>query len=204
MTAAAGAAQDSLRAVLDTVFAAPAYRWVEQPAPFRLLRQWWRMLGDWLAEFSSANPGLFRLLALVLVAVLVGIFVHAGWVMLQAVRSSGERDAGPAVGARWRDAAWYRAEADRRAEAGDYAGALAPAFTAVALTLDAGGIARFHPSKTPREIERDARVGPGDRERLRGLVRALYAHHFGGVPCGPEDYRRWRAAADGEWHAAAH
>ena len=36
------------------------------------------------------------------------------------------------------------------------------------------------------------------------LVQALYGHVFGGRPCAPDDYRRWRETSAGPWHAAAH
>jgi hypothetical protein len=44
---------------------------------------------------------------------------------------------------------------------------------------------------------------PGDRERLRGLVRMLYLHAFGGRPAGLDEYRHWRAAGAEPWHAPA-
>jgi hypothetical protein len=35
-------------------------------------------------------------------------------------------------------------------------------------------------------------------------VQALYGYVFGGRPCAPDDYRRWRETSAGPWHAAAH
>jgi hypothetical protein len=81
--------------------------------------------------------------------------------------------------------------------------ALQLAFVGLALTLDARGLLRYHPSKTPAECVRDARLAGDDRERLRELVRSLYAHAFGGRPCGSEEYRRWRGVIAGPWHAPA-
>ena len=66
------------------------------------------------------------------------------------------------------------------------------AFVGLALTLDAQGLLRYHASKTPAECAREARLTREDRERLRSLVRALYAHVFGGHPLAADDYRRWR------------
>ncbi len=139
----------ALRAALDSVFASPAYRWAEVPAPERWLRQWWERLGNWLAGLRAD-------------------------------------------------------EADRAAAAGRIREALQLAFVALALTLDGQGLLRYHLSQTPAEVAREARLGSDDRERLRGLVHALYAHVFGDLPCSAEDYRRWREAIARPWHAAAH
>jgi hypothetical protein len=195
---------DSLRAVLDSVFAAPAYRWVEQPRPLRLLGEWWDALRGWLAAFEAGNPGLFRIFVIALVVVLAAIVLHATWITVRTVRGAakGEATWRPASTPR-RDRAWYRAAADRAAADGRYAAALQLAFVALALALDERGIVRFHPAKTPGDYAREAALAADDRARLRTLVTALYRHAFGGEPCGPEDYRRWCDAA-AEWHAPAH
>ena len=86
-------------------------------------------------------------------------------------------------------------EADRAAAAGRIAEALQLAFVGLALTLDGAGLLRYHASKTPAECAREARLAAEDRERLRGLVRALYGTSSAGGPCAPDDYRRWREAS---------
>ena len=195
---------DSLRTVLDSVFAAPAYRWVERPRPLRLLGEWWQALRGWLAAFEAGNPDLFRIFVMALVAVLAGIVLHAIWVTIRTVRSASRTDAiFPQTPTQRRDLAWYRAAADRAAAEGRYAAALQFAFVALVLTLDAQGIVRFHPAKTPGEYANEAVLAAEDRARLRALVTALYRHAFGGEPCGPDDYRRWCDAA-ATWHAPAH
>ena len=103
-----------------------------------------------------------------------------------------------------RDAAWYLREADHAAAAGLIAEALQLAFVGLALTLDGQGLLRYHASQTPAEVARAARLAAQDRERLRALVQALYGYVFGGRPCAPADYRRWREGSAGPWHAAAH
>ena len=35
----------ALPAVLDGVFAAPVYRWAEEPPILRLMREWWHVRG---------------------------------------------------------------------------------------------------------------------------------------------------------------
>ena len=196
----------SLRAALDSVFRSPAYRWAETPAALRWLRDWWQRLGDWLEGLRAGNPVAFRLLAWALLIGLLLVLAHGIWVVWRTVRGAAAPEAAGARAApgEARDAAWYLREADRAAGAGRMGDALQLAFVALALTLDAQGLLRYHASKTPAECAREARLGREDRERLRELVRVLYAHVFGGRPCAPDDYSRWRKAITGPWHAPAH
>lgn len=194
-----------LREVLDSVFAGPAYRWGEVPAPLRLLREWWERLGDWLTALRADNPMVFRALVLGLLVALLLVLAHAGWVVWRTARAAAREEARlPGRAAREaRDAAWYARAADTAAAAGRLTEALQLAFVALALTLHEQGVVQFHASKTPAEYAREARLADGDRERLGALVRALYAHVFGGRPLDLEQYRRWRAAGAPPWHAAA-
>jgi hypothetical protein len=195
----------AFRAVLDSVFAAPEYRWADVPAPARLLHDWWARLGEWLGALRAENPAVYRLLLLVILLVLVAFLAHGVWVVWQTLRgaaapaASGRGSSAPAA----RDAAWYRREADRAAAAGRIAEALQLAFVGLALGLESQGLLRYHPSKTPAECAREARLDPADHARLGGLVGSLYACAFGGVPCDAEEYHRWRDALTGPWHAAA-
>jgi hypothetical protein len=196
----------ALRAALDSVFASPAYRWAEMPAPERWLRAWWERLGDWLAGLRAGNPAVFRLLVFALLMAVIVILAHGALIVWRTVRGAmaPSETAPPRDRHEPRDAGWYFREADRAAAAGRTRDALQLAFVALALTLDGQGLIRYHPSQTPGEVARQARLGGEDPERLRGLVRALYAHVFGGLPCSAEDYRRWREAIARPWHAAAH
>ena len=196
----------ALRATLDSVFAAPAYRWTETPAPERWLREWWARLGDWLAALRAENPAVFRLLVFALLLALMVILAHGAWIVWRTVRGAAAPDdsARPREAREPRDAGWYLREADRAAAGGRTREALQLAFVALALTLDGQGLLRYHLSQTPAEVARAARVDGEDRERLRGLVLALYAYVFGGRACSAEDYRRWREAIARPWHAAAH
>ena len=190
---------DSLRAALDAVFAGPGYDWAERPPPLRWLAGRWAELGEWLRTLQSDNPRAFELLAWALVALLALIFLHACWILLRTLQAASRaeaRSAAPAAAVR-RDAAWYQAEADRLAAAGRYAEALAPAFLALALGLDGAGAVRFHPSKTPGEYAREAKLPPDGRARLASLVRELYGAAFGGAPFDAGDWDRWRDAARG-------
>ena len=77
-------------------------------------------------------------------------------------------------------------------------------FVALALTLEGQGLLQYHPSKTPAECAREARLAGSDRERLRDLVRSLYSYAFGGRSIAPDDYRRWRENGAGPWHSPEH
>jgi hypothetical protein len=195
-----------LRSVLDTVFSAPSYRWAEEPGPLRFLREWWGRLGDWLESLRADNPAVFRLLILLLLATLLLLLAHGTWVIWKTVgaASGPEKDAAPDTSGEMRDAEWYYREADRAAAAGRISDALQLAFVGLALTLEAQGLLRYHPSKTPAECAREANLTGADRERLRALVRALYAYVFGGRPCGPSDYHQWRESGALSWHAPGH
>ena len=180
--------QDSLRAVLDRVFAAPDYHWVERRHPLAFVARWLEGLQRWLSALRDAHPLGFRLLLAGLVVVLVASLVHAGWMLSQAIR---------------KDRAWYRAEADRLAASGQYSEAMQAEFLALVLALESRALLRFAPSKTPAEYARDARLGPQARREFLALVTALYGYAFARWPCGPEEFARWREQAAPERYARA-
>lgn len=195
----------ALRAVLDSVFSSPEYRWAEPPLLLRVLRDWWARVAHELERLQAGNPAAFRALGYTLLAALALVLAYGGWVVWRTVRGGGAPP-GDAPGRRAagaRDPAWYFREADRAASEGRMADALQLAFVGLALSLERQGLLRYEASKTPAECARDARLAREDRERLRGLVRALYAHVFGGAPVGADDYRRWREDVARPWHAPA-
>ena len=196
---------EALRAAIDSVFAAPAYRWVEQPDPLRLLRDWFGRLVEWLAALREGSPLWYRTLIVMLVLVLVAILGHAAWVVWRTLRGAMQRaDVRIPPGAEHRrDSRTLWDQADRAAREGRAADALRLGFLALTLELDAGGSVTYAPGKTPAEYAREARLAPGDRGRLRELVRALYRHVYGAAPCAPDECARWLADARGEWHAPA-
>lgn len=196
--------QDSLRAVLDSVFAAPDYRWVQRPRPLAFLAQWLEVLQRWLQTMHDAHPFGYRLFLAALGVIFVAILVHAGWVLLATLRKGALLHTG-AIGAPppRRDQAWYRREADRLAAAGRYVEAMQADFLALVLALDADGRLRFHPGKTPAEYSTESRLEPDARVEFRALVGTLYGFAFAGRPCGPADFVSWRARARPERYAAA-
>ena len=201
-----GPSAATLRSALDSVFAGPAYRWADTPPVLRLMREWWDRLVSWLETVRVGNPAAFRLFVFALLVALVLVLAHGAWVVWRTVRGAAAPDDETAAGGarERRGPAWYFREADRAAAAGRMADALQLAFVGLALTLEGQGLLRYHASQTPAEVARAARLAAQDRDRLRGLVQHLYAHVFGGRPCAPDDYRRWREISAGPWHAAAH
>jgi hypothetical protein len=192
---------DTLRAVLDTVFAAPKYDWVPRSDPLGWLLAQFRRVGEWFGQLELAQPLVYWGLVFLLVAILVAILVHAGYVMAGAMRYASTPEAREVRAATFRkDGPWYRAEAARLAGAGRYPDAVRALFDAVILELDARKVVRWHPSKTPREYAREARLRLDDRSRLTGLVDGVYAYSFAGTPCSAAEWEAWRTAAAGEWH----
>ena len=195
---------DSLRAVLDTVLGAPAYQWNETTPRLSWLARWWRTLVDWLDNFRQTNPTAADILFWSLVVILVIIFVHGGWIMYQTVREGTARagKSGETVSLLVRDERWFRQQAEQLAGQGRYAEAMQAAFTSLVLRFDSRSILRYHPSKTPREYAREARLDPEEKGRLQESVKELYAHAYAGEPCRPDQYQRWLQHMTGEWHAA--
>ena len=186
---------DSLRSVLDSVFAAPSYQWTERRDFWAPVRRLWFQLLEWLEQLEGGSPGAFLALRWALIAVLVAIFVHAVWIVWQMIRGATSPAQSPAPVPPARGATWYRAEADRLAGAGKYREAIQADFTALILALDARRLVRFHPSKTPGEYV-------AERSDLGAVVRALYAYLFARAPCGPAEFGAWRDLTRAVDHAA--
>jgi hypothetical protein len=195
---------DSLWAVLDSVFAAPEYRWAARPSPFAFLKRWLETLAGWLLALREAHPLGFRLFLAALVVALVVILVHAAWVLVHTIRPGGRIRESSSPALPRRDQAWYRREADRLATQGRYAEAMQADFLGLVLALDAFKLLSFHPGKTPAEYAREARLGPSAREEFRELVGSLYGYAFARWPCGPADFGDWRARAAPERYARPH
>lgn len=205
MTVGTAPHADSLRAVLDSVFKAPEYHWVERPHPLAFLLRWWQALEDWLSGMQDRHPGLFWLFFWGLVVILVVIFVHGIWVMARTLQAAGApAQAGDGVAPVARDAVWYRREALRLARQGAYVEAMQTDFLGLVLELDQRRLLRFHPSKTPGEYTADASLPDGTRAAFRELVRTLYGYAFARRPCGPGEFAAWRELTSPDRYAGAH
>jgi Domain of unknown function (DUF4129) len=202
---ASPASPDSLRAVLDTVFASPEYRWVERPHPLASLLRGWLRLQEYLDRIQAQYPGLFWVVFWALLVLLVAIFVHGVWVTVQTLRAAVAPPAvaGPAS-PESRGATWYRREALRLASQGRYPQAMQADFLALVLELDQRQLLRFHPSKTPSEYTDEVQLPEPGREAFRDLVGSLYGYAFAGKPCGAEQFDGWRQRTAPEQYAGAH
>jgi hypothetical protein len=199
-----GIPADSLRQVLDSVFAQPMYQWA-RPSPFAILGKWWRALLAWLAGLESTRPGLYWFLFYLMLALLLAILLHAAIVFARTVRASHRlSEAGPAPAARTRGSGWYRAEALRLAAAGRYPEAMQHDFLGLVLELDQQRLLKYHPSKTPGEYTREVQLTEAGRGAFRDLVGSLYRFAFARVPCAPGDFAAWQRDARPERYAAAH
>jgi hypothetical protein len=197
-------ASDSLRAVLDTVFAGKDYVWRERPDPVSVVARWMEALQRWLFELKESHPQAFRWFMIAMLVLVLAIFAHAVWVFVRTVRSGGQAGDGlPLSAGQQRDREWYRREADRLAAQGRYAEAVQADFLALVLALDGLRLLKFHPSKTPAEYGMEARLGGEEREEFRELVRRLYGYAFARRSCGPAEFEEWRARAALERYAPA-
>jgi hypothetical protein len=197
---------DSLRSLLDTVFAGKAYEWVDKPHPFAFLVRWWFEFKRWLAGLEQSQPLVYWALIWLLTAILAAILVHAVWVMVRTLQAAGapvearEKSSAPER----RGAAWYRREAQRLAREGRYPEAMQSDFLGLVLELDQRGTLKFHPSKTPNEYTYEVSAGEPGKAAFRDLVRALYGFVFARQPCGADDFAVWHERSRAEHYAAAH
>ncbi len=194
---------DSLRAVLDSVFADPAYRWTERPEPLVQVRRWLAGLAHWLTLLRDHNPLGYRFLMLAMLVVLVAILVHAAWVLVRTIRPSAPAGEAAVPVALRRDREWYRREAARLAASGRFVEAMQADFLGLVLALDAAALLKYHPAKTPREYTREPGLGPPLRAELLELVGALYGYGFARRPCGPAEYDAFHQRVMEERHAPA-
>jgi hypothetical protein len=191
---------DSLRPVLDSVFSAPEYAWVTRVHPLQWLRDRFFELVAWFEALRLSAPLAYWAIVAVAVTLLVAILVHGGWLMARSMRSATPPDAREgSIRAARRDGAWYREQAARAAGAGRYAEAMRAYFEGLILDLAAAGAVAWHPSKTPREYVREAKVSPAERGALAELVDQVYDASFAGAVWGRLEWEAWRARAAGGW-----
>ena len=198
------ATTDSLRAVLDSVFAGPAYHWVRRPDPLAPLARRWIEFLAWLQQAHDAHPLAYRALLAACVIALVAIVAHSAWVLARSVGSESNPPAPVSSDADRRDEAWYRRDADRLAAEGRFVDAIQADFVALLLALDARQAVHFEPSRTPAEYLRDATLAVESRQAFAELVARLYGYAFARLPCGPREYAEWRMRARPDQYAPAH
>ncbi|OLB07665.1 MAG: hypothetical protein AUH06_04670 [Gemmatimonadetes bacterium 13_2_20CM_69_27] len=197
---------DSLRRALADVFARPEYVWVPRFSLGDWVREQWLRLLDWIGRQQTAHPAAFKVALAILIVVLVGLLIHMGYVVWRITRPTVHTPAraGGASGLRLEDGRAHRERADELARAGRYVEALAHRFVALLLELERRRALTVHPSKTPAEYVREARLDESGRASFADLVARLYRHVFGAVPCDAATYQDFGAAADAVFrHVAA-
>jgi hypothetical protein len=196
-----GLPADSLRAVLGQVFAQPEFRWSATPDPFRWVREAFARVLAWLSALYQAHPGAYFVVIFALLAVLVAVLVHLGYVVWQALSGPASVGGAPRAVPPARDARWYQERARRLVAEGRYAEAIGHRYLALVLLLAQRRAVTFHPSKTPVEYAMEARLDPDARASLQQLTARLYAYLFGGEPC---DDAAWASFDRGAAAVAAH
>ncbi|MGH7533002.1 MAG: DUF4129 domain-containing protein [Gemmatimonadales bacterium] len=201
---------DSLRTVLDSVFANAAYAWHVIPA--RAAPGWLRWLRDaiawvvglWRRLMGHGGAGMSAL-PWVLIGIGVLLLVHGMFRVAASARVAHDAALGHSASPGLRhDDAWFRQRADALAAEGRFAEAMVAAFHGVMWRLDQRGMVTHHPSRTPRELAQDAKVGASEGRTLSLVVGQLYAAAFGGLPIGPAQYTDWLATLDHLRDAPAH
>jgi hypothetical protein len=184
--------QDSLRAILDDIFSAPEYQWDLRRHPLQFLLDLWARVYRWFDALEADHPVTYYVLIALLSGVLVAILAHFGYLIWRALRPrSAPVDPAAAAAPGRRGAQWYLSEARRLAGKGRFAESLAHRFRALILDLDRRHAVAFHPSKTPAEYVREAKLDQSGRAVLSGLVAQLYRHLFGGASCDADTVNRF-------------
>lgn len=186
-----GAPADSIRRAVREVFLRPEYRWVPGEQPLHWLRDLWQRFVDWLNRLTTTHPVLAQFIFWGSLVLLITLLVHLGYTAWRIYRVTVERPSPgiPGALAAPLDARAHLERADALARAGRFTEALAHRFAALLLELDRRDALAFHPSKTPAEYVREARLTPEGRNALAGLVARLYSHVFGMAPCDELCYR---------------
>jgi len=169
---------------------------VERRHALLWLTNLWDRVMNWLDGLADRNPAGFKVLLVVLSAVLLVLLAHMGYIVWRILRPSARTGAAVGGAAAVADAPSHLARAEELARAGRYAEALGHRFLAVVLDLERAEALRFHASKTPAEYVGEARLDDAGRATFAGLVARLYRHLFGAVPCDEAEYRAFGATAD--------
>ncbi len=193
---------ESVLAELRDIFAGPEYNWVDVRDPWAWARQVFDTIVQWFGDLYQHHPLIYIVLVASLVVVLVTVFVHFAFLIVQALkpRTGGAR--GGATGhVLIKDAGWYRREAVRSERDGNFVQALVMRFFALVLEMDRRELVVFNPSKTPIEYVHEARLPPDHRGQFQTLVDRLYAHVYGGEAVTPDalqDFERQASVLAGQ------
>jgi hypothetical protein len=187
----------SLAAVVRAVFADREYQWTRASGTWVWLMERVQRLLAWLEHLRLSFPLPYYVLLGVMILLLAVLVAHLSWIVWRSLHPTPGAGAPAVMTGPVRDAAWHLGEARRLGAAGRFAEALAHRFIAAMLELDARRVLQFHPSKTPAEYVREARLDDAARTELADLVASLYRHLFGGAPCDAAEWRRFDSQAAG-------
>jgi hypothetical protein len=186
-----------VRRAVREVFARKEYDWAQTAQPLHWLHDLWMRFREWLDRFSTQHPLGAKILFWAALVALVALLFHIGLTVWRIYRATvqGPGAAAPGAAPALLDGRGHLERAETLARAGRYTEALAHRFLALLLELDRADALTFHPSKTPAEYVREARLGEPGRATLAGLVSRLYHHVFGAEPLNEQGYREFGAAA---------
>lgn len=196
--------EPQVRAALERVYARPELA-PRQPAPTdginAFLRRVMGRIGEWFDSFGalrSDSPIVYWIVIGALVALGLGIiayFVRSTLSRLEEGAPRIARGPGQAMDARARTAGEWEEEARRAAAAGRFRDAAVALYQALLLRLEAAGILRYDPAKTPGDYRREARRDPRAAGALTAFLRGFEPVVFGGRALDAAGYDRLRGAA---------
>jgi hypothetical protein len=188
---------DAVRGKTAEVFDRPEFR-PDKPGPGNWLLRQLRDFFLWLGSLHEGSPLLFWLILVGCLVALAALLVLMAY-QIRSAFGGGGRDraaARDAAAQRIRLSTAHKAEADRRAAAGDYTEAVRFLFLSLVYRLDERGRVSFHKEYTNREYLELVGERLHVRDALRVLVDALDDHWYAQRPCGRERYEACLAVYD--------
>jgi Domain of unknown function (DUF4129) len=198
--------EPQVRAALHRVYERPELA-PRRPGPFDAILEWiagvWARIGEWFDRFGDlreSSPVVYWLVLGSLVAVglaIIGFFIYSTFARLSEREPAPRVARGPAgaIDARARTVGEWEEEARRAAAAGRFREAAVALYHALLLRLEAAGVVRYDPSKTPGDYRREARKSPQAAGALTSFLRGFEPVVFGGRALDAGGYERLRGAA---------
>jgi hypothetical protein len=152
----------------------------------------WNDIANWLNQAGSGSlpHGLWTLVALVLALILV-VTVVLWW--LGPMRRSRRVKSGGVLAGTQLTAAEHRANAERLAASGEYAGAIIERVRAIAVELESRGVLAPRPGRTASELAAEVSAAlPGSGVELREAARLFDDVRYGDRPGTAAGYERVR------------
>lgn len=199
-TALAGDAIDPrrVRAARDAVFARPEFRYTTADEGDSLLRRalgWWQ---DLVSGFQAEHPVLFVVLLVGAALLLVLLLAHIAWTWRTArrIRFESEDPHDLEAALRRLDPAPFRTRALAEAAAGRLDDAIRDLYTALLLTLDRRGSARYAGHKALLDYRIETAGDTAARTVLDRFAAAYPPGSFGRRPPDASRFRELVAALD--------